>query len=613
MDMDQQFDDVTDLLRTLHPYDSLADDEQETLTSRASWIEAEAGEPVYRAGDRLTGLYIIAAGRVEIRAPSGEVLSILGPRNSFGERGLLRDGRAVTNATTLEATRLLLVPASEVQRLIRTYSAFSRFFDRTGSDGPAGEGRPPTLAAIRVAELMSRDPVSCGPDTSIGTVAATMRDRRVSSVLIVDDERLVGLVTTRDLTNRALATGLSVDRPVREVMTADPVTMTPDALGADVLHELVERGIGHLPVVDQGKPVGMLTQTDLTRYQALSSAHLIGAVAGGRDVEEVAAAVAKVPELLAQLVGAGHRHDTVTRLITDIADAATRRLLALAEARLGPPPVPYLWLACGSQGRREQSGISDQDNCLILDDAAGADEDVYFAELADLVTSGLAQCGYYLCPGEMMASNPRWRQPLRTWKGYFSGWIRQPDPEAQMLASVMFDLRPIGGETALFENLQAETLAMASANSIFVAHMVSNSLKHTPPLSLFRGLATARSGEHRRTLDLKLQGVVPVVDLARIYALQGQLKPVNTRARLEAAAEAGIISRSGAHDLLDAYDVIATARLRHQAAQVRAGDRPDNFMAPAVLSDLERSHLRDAFVVVKTMQAALGQGRAAVR
>ena len=180
-----------------------------------------------------------------------------------------------------------------------------------------------------------------------------------------------------------------------------------------------------------------------------------------------------------------------------------------------------------------------------------------------------------------------------------------------MLASVMFDLRPIGGETRLFTDLVAETLTLASANSIFVAHMISNSLKHAPPLGLLRGFATFRSGEHRNTIDLKHGGVVPVVDLGRIYALQGRLTQVNTRARLIAAAEAGIISASGARDLLDAYDLVAEIRLAHQAGRVRAGARPDNFMAPSALSDLERSHLRDAFVVVRTMQSALGHGRAA--
>jgi CBS domain-containing protein len=178
-----------------------------------------------------------------------------------------------------------------------------------------------------------------------------------------------------------------------------------------------------------------------------------------------------------------------------------------------------------------------------------------------------------------------------------------------MLASVMFDLRPIGGQTSLFANLQEETLRAASKNSIFVAHMVSNSLKHQPPLGLFRGFATVRSGEHKNTIDLKMNGVVPVVDLGRIYALKGRLTDVNTRARLLAAIEAGAVSTSGGRDLLDAYDMIAQTRLAHQAEQIKAGETPDNFMSPGDLSDFERSHLRDAFVVIKTMQNAAGSGR----
>lgn len=179
-----------------------------------------------------------------------------------------------------------------------------------------------------------------------------------------------------------------------------------------------------------------------------------------------------------------------------------------------------------------------------------------------------------------------------------------------MLASVMFDLRPIGGDLGLFADLQRETLEKASKNSIFVAHMIANSLKHHPPLGLLRGLATIRSGEHRNRLDLKHSGVVPIVDLGRIYALQGQLEPVNTRARIEAGRQAtGVLSETGGADLLDAYDLIATMRLEHQARQVRAGTSPDNYLDPSDLSDFERSHLRDAFVVVRTLQSAAGSGK----
>jgi CBS domain-containing protein len=333
-------------------------------------------------------------------------------------------------------------------------------------------------------------------------------------------------------------------------------------------------------------------------------------IARARSATEMAEVTARLPQLLAQLVGAGNRHEVTTRLITDIADACTRRLLALAEAQLGTPPVAYLWLACGSQGRQEQTGVSDQDNCLILDDAYdAAAHGGYFEALARFVCDGLDTCGYFHCPGDMMATNPRWRQPLATWRSYFAGWIAAPDPEAQMLASVMFDLRPIGGASHLFDGLQTETLEAAGRNSIFVGHMVANSLKHTPPLGLFRGFATVRSGEHKNQLDLKMNGVVPVVDLGRLYALKGALREVNTRARLEAALSAGVISGTGGRDLIDAYDLIAATRLEHQAEEVRAGAAPDNYMPPSDLSDLERSHLRDAFVVIRTMQSAVGQGK----
>jgi len=178
-----------------------------------------------------------------------------------------------------------------------------------------------------------------------------------------------------------------------------------------------------------------------------------------------------------------------------------------------------------------------------------------------------------------------------------------------MLASVMFDLRPIGGTDTLFGNLRDSTLEAAAKNSIFVAHMISNSLKHTPPLGLLRGFATIRSGEHKHQIDLKHNGVVPIVDLGRIYALQGKLTAVNTRARLEEAQAAGVLSNSGAQALLDAYELIAETRLEHQAKLVKSGSAPDNYLPPSDLSDFERSHLRDAFVVVKSLQSAIGHGR----
>ncbi len=604
-------DDIASFLARLHPYDSVDPVGLLRIATRFEAEEHPAGARLYSCGDAAPGLYVIREGAVRVTDAAGQDLSRLGPGNSFGERGLLRDGLAATSALTETDCRLYRLPPEALEEAMRTEPAFARFFHR-GEARRAPE-RPPDLATTPVAQLMTPDPVTCRPGTPAAEAARIMAEARISCLCVTDGEaRLVGIVTVRDLSGRILGRGRSPETGVGQVMTPEPHTLPATALGSDVLHAMMERGIGHVPITEGGRLVGIVTQTNLTRRQAVNSAWLVGDIAHAPDAEAIAGVTALIPRLLAQLTGAGLRHDVVTRLVTDIADAATRRLLALAEEEFGPPPVPYLWLACGSQGRREQTGVSDQDNCLILDDAARDADDAYFARLARFVCDGLNRAGYVYCPGEMMATAPRWRQPLRVWRGYFQGWIATPSPEAQMLASVMFDLRPIGGETGLFESLQAGTLLTASKNSIFVAHMVANSLRHQPPLGLLRGIATIRSGEHRDAVDLKMSGVVPVVDLARLYALMGRIAPVSTRARLELAGGGPGVSAGGARELIDAYDLIAATRLAHQARQIAAGTAPDNYLAPSSLSDFERSHLRDAFVVVRRMQAAIAQGRGTV-
>jgi CBS domain-containing protein len=605
--MTQTLDTIIGFLETVHPYDTLPRDELARVAGSFSRREFQAGEEVYHAGEPLKGLYLIKRGSVEVMEPSGQVVSLLGPRNSFGERGLARDGLAVTTARVTEGAVLLLLPVAEYRRLLASVPAFERFFSR----GRGHESRTGDLTVQKVGDLMARRPIAVEASETIRAAAQKMRDSKVSSLGVLEQGRFVGIVTTRDMTNKVLASGLDPSTPVGAVMTRDPITLRPDALGSDILHIMLERRIGHLPVVEEGQLVGMVTQTDLTRFQAVSSAQLVRDAASAETVEELASVTARIPRLLVQLVGGHNAHEVVTRLITDIADTVTRRLIAMAEAQLGPAPVPYLWLACGSQGRQEQTGVSDQDNCLMIDDAATDADLEWFQRLARFVSDGLHACGYVYCPGDMMATNPQWCQPMHVWRDYFRGWITKPDPMAQMLASVMFDLRPIAGQASLFGDLHRETLEMAAKNSIFVAHMVSNSLKHAPPLGLLRGFATIRSGEYKNHIDLKHNGVVPVVDLGRVYALVGQLEPANTRARLEAAEAAGVISASGARDLIEAYDLIAQTRLENQARLVKSGRKPDNFLAPGDLSDFERSHLRDAFVVVRTMQSAVGQARGA--
>ncbi|THH36105.1 CBS domain-containing protein [Aliishimia ponticola] len=597
-----------DRLAQLAPFGRLPAEVLSLLSGELLEKSADADEVIFTEGDDLPGLYVILAGNVEIRSAEEAVVSHRGAGDLIGDRGLLREGIAVLTVRATEPTTMLGITAARFHELMQTVPDFALWFDKarpsqTSPDSdPGGSG----LMAVHVADMMSPDPITCAPETTVQDVARMMRDRSISSVLVMKDDSLAGIVTVHDLVNKVLAAGLFGDLEVASVMTDSPVTIRPDALGLDALMMMAERKINHLPVADRrGALVGMIGRTDLMRRQATTASHMASELVAASSAAEMTGVMARLPDLLTHLTNAGTRPGAICRRITDLTDAATRRLLALAEAEIGAPPVPYLWAACGSQGRREQTGVSDQDNCLILDDAATPEHDAYFAQLAQFVSDGLNEIGFVYCPGDMMATNPRWRQPMRVWRGYFANWIDQPDEMAQMLASVMFDLRPISGAATLLDDLQQDTLARAQRNTIFVRQMIGNSLKHAPPLGLFGGISTIRHGDHKNTVDLKHAGVVPIVDLARVYALRGAIAEVGTHERIVAAGAAGVVSATGARDLLDAFDLIAETRLRHQARQIANGTLPDNFLALAELSDLERNHLRDAFLVVRTMQSAL--------
>lgn len=602
-----------DFARRCHPFDALDDDTIAELAGMVTERKVAKGEVIHAAGDPVARFSLIAEGAIDLVSREGTLISQLRESDYFGAIAILGDGTAVHAVEAASDARLFQIPAKAFVDLVSNHPVVAAFYNRSGRNLS-----PPPIAAqssegwlsMPISQLMSKLPVSCPPDVSLRDAAALMHGRGLSCVLVVSpDGQLDGIVTTRDMT-RLIAEECPPSTPVAQVMTRDPVALRPEQTGFDAVLLMSERHIGHLPIVENGIAVGVLTQTDMIRRHSVSAVYMIRDIANRDTYEALAEVTAEIPSLLAHLVGSGVPAHQIGHMITSISDALTRRLIALAQTVIGPAPVPWLWLACGSQGRREQTGVSDQDNCLITsDDFDETLHGAWFEAFAKFVSDGLDAAGYIYCPGDMMATNPRWRQPLSKWREYFQHWIQVPDPMAQMLASVMFDLRPIAGEFSLFDGLQAETLEMAGADSIFRAHMLSNSLKHFPPLGLFRGFALIRGGEHKDTIDLKHSGVVPIVDLARLYALQGGIETVNTRERLLEAVERKVLSSSGGADLIDAYDLIAMIRLQHQARQVREGDKPDNFLRPSRLSALERNHLKDAFGVVKSLQSSLGYGR----
>ena len=488
------------------------------------------------------------------------------------------------------------------------------------TDGPATNGGNPLqdlaqkrpeyapLLGVPLQALVQHKPITLPLTASVRDVARTMRNRSVSSVMLVQEGQLVGLVTDRDLRNKVVAEGLDLSRPAADIASLNPMTLDQRSPAFEALLLMTRHNIHHLPVMDGQQLVGMVTASDLMRQQSTSPVYLARDIHRQTTLEGLVGIGQQVKSLQNHLSAANTSAYNTGHIITAITDALTCRLIAMAEAELGLPPVPYVWVAAGSQGRCEQTAKSDQDNCMILDDAYEPNlHGDYFKTLARRVCDGLAACGYIHCPGEIMAMTDAWRQPLHVWRQYFQRWTETPDPKALLMSSVFFDLRAIHGQFELLQVLRQEVLSRTPNQSLFLAHVVNNALKQRPPLNLFGNISLMRGGEHAGTVDLKHQGIAPIVDLGRIYALAAGLHEVNTGDRIEQAAQLGELSEQGSRDLRDALAFVSSRRITHQTQRMEQGLEPDNFLRLEELSNFERDHLRDAFSVIQSLQDVLGQ------
>ncbi|MFL6175703.1 MAG: DUF294 nucleotidyltransferase-like domain-containing protein [Ornithinibacter sp.] len=613
MGLDVELSEVRDFLAHHEPFDVLPDAVLDTLPARMSVEYFRRGSRLIERGRDNSHLYVLRSGAAEVHDAQGSLVDRGGEGSCFGSITLTQGNPSTFDVTAIEDSLALLLPAEDFSRLCTDHPEVDAFFDAQRASRMSGAVAALQLSSTgsailktRVRDLVGREPVAVATGSTVREAAQVMSQHRVSSLLVMDGERLAGILTDRDLRTRVLAAGVDPAVAVTTVMTADPVTGAVDALAFEVLLEMVGRHIHHLPIVDgTGLPVGIVTTTDLLRLEQANPVYLAGDIAKQPDVAGVATVANRLPQMVQALVEQDASADDIGRVVTAVGDAVERRVISLAEADLGPPPVPYCWVALGSRARLEQALAADQDNAILVDDALRPEHAPWFEALAARVTDDLATCGYPRCPGDVMATNPRWRQPLSQWRQEFSSWLHQPVPDAILGASIFFDMRPVHGDVGLFAQLQRHVLAASPAAKVFLAHLAKNATANEPPLGFFRGFVLEKAGDHKDTLDIKRGGIGAVVELARAHALSVGSPAVNTQARIEAAREAGILGDERADDLRDAFEFISYVRLRHQAAQVRRGEPTDNFVSPDELSSFDKRHLREAFAIVRAAQSAL--------
>ncbi|WP_417622423.1 DUF294 nucleotidyltransferase-like domain-containing protein [Parasphingorhabdus sp.] len=607
-----EIDEVISFLNRHAPFDTLSANEISSLARKIEIRYFPRETVIIDAGQQNLALGIVRSGAVELRLGGTELNNRLGEGGVFGYPSLLHHEVTRNKVIALEDCLIYQLPKADFRKLLASHETFRAFFAkdeaerlRLAVDGlrrsEEGHGDA-ALVAVKLESLLRRSEVVTGsPDDTIRAAAKRMTLADVSTLPLTDNGKLVGILTDKDLRRRVLGEDVSLDSPVSSVMTPDPITMSLDDDLLSAMLIMSQNNIHHLPVVDKASQiVGVVSSSDLLNRFGMSALRVVAEIKAARTAAAVAKAARRVDAVLANLIASGVDADHAARFVSNIGETTHRQLLKLAEEQLGPPPVPYALVVFGSLARQEQAGGSDQDNGFILDDSyIAARHEAYFEQLATLLCDGLNSAGYIYCPGDIMATNDKWRQPLAVWKKRYQDWIDKPDPDNILNTTIFFDMRCVAGDAEMVDGLRTQIFQWSRANRIFLSFIARAASNTKVPLGFFRNFLLQHDEKEGDVLDLKHQAIAPVVDIARVYALALGLAEVNSDERLKMAAERNELSNEAVSDITDCFEFIRSVRFRHQSDQIKRGEAPTNNLSPKALSRFEREHLKDAFRIIR--------------
>jgi len=461
----------------------------------------------------------------------------------------------------------------------------------------------------RIGELAIHEPVCCAPDMPLNQAVSLMHSRNVGSVVIVDGQmHAQGIFTLRDL-RRLVGEGIAdLSLPIAQVMTPSPFGLPPDATAFDAAIAMTERRIAHICVINKGRLCGVLSERDLFSLQRVDLVHLAQTILHADRIETLVSIRDRIRQLVDNMLAHGASSTQITHIITLLNDHTVRRVIELAIADVGDPGVPFSWLCFGSEGRSEQTLHTDQDNGILFeaqDTAEAAHIRGRLLPLAERINRDLDTCGFTLCKGNIMAGNPQLCLSRQEWRRRFSSFVRESTPENLLGSTIYFDLRVVWGPPEGCDHLREQFLEDIRDNRIFQRMMAENALRHRPPVGRFRDFVVTRKGEGKATLDLKVQGLTPFVDGARLLALSHGVGACNTLERLRKLVEQEVIDKQDGAAYEEAYHFIQQTRMQQHQQQARAGQPYSNRLDPDTLNHLDRRILRESFRQAQRLQSSL--------
>ena len=438
-----------------------------------------------------------------------------------------------------------------------------------------------------------------------------MMGRERTPWLLVRGRGGLGIVTEQDLTGRILALGRDPRTPIGELARTLPAGISSDRTAADLLLSMLESGIRHVPVMDaRRRLLGVVSDVDLLALGWREPLQLRSRIESATNVPAVAAAGLDLPRTVVDLVNDGADPIDVGRMVTLMIDALTQRFISLAVERLGTPPVPWAWLMLGSAARREQAVITDQDHALAFDLGGEPLEEVdgYFLELARAVTSGLEEAGIPRCHADVVAENRSLRRPLDHWVTAFTEWMDDPGLESGRQASILFDQRRSAGPLEAERTLDP-VLASAATRPRFIARLAKQAVDVPSPPIRRRALALVARDSGEWAFDVKREGLTPIVNLARSYALEAGVAEAGTLHRLSSATARGRIDEQARADLAEAFRLMWRIRLEHHARCVADGQQVDDVVDGHSIGSLSRAQLVEACRIIRHEQRSLRRRR----